>query len=215
MDPELVSEQLRCPSGNQGSKSAFKMNANNRATNLFAIKELAIADSDFVLEIGPGNGAFVADILKVCPNIQYRAVDWSEDMVNEAIRLNFPLVRTGQVKFVLGQSDRLPFSDNQFNKALSVHTIYFWDQPQNHFKEIARVLKPGSRLCLAFGQYDFMEKLSFTKFNFQLYHRAEVIQLLEKAGFKIEKTLMHEECGESNSGERVEKQIEVILAVLN
>jgi ubiquinone/menaquinone biosynthesis C-methylase UbiE len=42
----------------------------------------------------------------------------------------------------------LPFEDNRFDKAFSIHSIYFWEQPKNVLKEINRVLKPTGKIVL-------------------------------------------------------------------
>ena len=37
-----------------------------------------------------------------------------------------------------------------FDKVYTVHTLYFWPQPLNYAREIARVSKPGGRFVLGF-----------------------------------------------------------------
>jgi SAM-dependent methyltransferase len=55
---------------------------------------------------------------------------------------------------VLGCSDDLPFSDAAFDKALAVHTIYFWPSPERDLAEILRVLVPDGKLVLGFRPGD-------------------------------------------------------------
>ena len=44
----------------------------------------------------------------------------------------------------------LPFADAAFDKALCVHVLYFWNDLNQAFAEIARVLKPRAKLALLF-----------------------------------------------------------------
>ena len=151
MDPKLIATQLRCPHGKDGAEVAKRMNQNNKSTNLVAISELAVVEGDSVLEIGPGNGAFVSAVLGDRPNVRYTGIDWSADMVATAKSINSKLVESGKASFVHGNSDHLPFADNTFTRALAVHMIYFWEPVENHLAEIMRVLRPNSEFCLCFG----------------------------------------------------------------
>ena len=39
----------------------------------------------------------------------------------------------------------LPYADASFDKALCVHVVYFWNDLDAAFRDIARVLRPGGR----------------------------------------------------------------------
>ena len=131
-------------------------------------------------------------------------------MVEEAKRLNSGLLATSRVSFIQGSSECLPFADDAFNKALAVHTIYFWQRPEAHLAEIARVLRPNGRFCLCFGDEVFMRNLPFVQYGFQLYDTSQVVRKLNLAGFHVTQSLIHEEMGESNAGEPVQKRINII-----
>ena len=44
----------------------------------------------------------------------------------------------------------LPFEAASFDKALSVHTVYFWPDPTAHLAEAFRVLRQGGRFVLCY-----------------------------------------------------------------
>lgn len=211
MDPKSLAAQLRCPSGQAGIDAAGKMNQTNKATNFAVFAELAVVDGDSMLEIGPGNGGLISTLLADKPNVRYTGIDWSQDMVEEARRLNRELLASNRVSFVRGSSECLPFADGAFNKAFSVHTIYFWQRPEDHLAEIARVLRPNGRFCLCFGDETFMRNLPFARYGFQLYETSQLVRKLNVAGFHVTRSLLHEEIGESNAGEPVRKQIKIIV----
>jgi ubiquinone/menaquinone biosynthesis C-methylase UbiE len=55
---------------------------------------------------------------------------------------------TGRVTLLRGDVAALPFADQQFDKVLSIHTFYFWPNPQQILQDIFRVLKPKGMLVL-------------------------------------------------------------------
>lgn len=211
MEPRILASQLRCPSGTEALDVALKMNEANRLLNQKCIDLLQLKSGDSLLEIGPGNGAFVADIIKVAENISYMGLDWSDDMVVEAQRLNEYWVKQGRAQFQQGSSEHLPFATGLFNKVLTVHTLYFWEKPSDHLAQIRRVMKPAGLFCIAFGDSSFMKELSFVPYGFNLYDEAEVCALLRSSGFRVVTTAHHQERGLSNTGDLVDKIINIII----
>lgn len=212
MESQKLASQLRCPSGAEAADVAQRMNEANRVLNHKCIDLLQLKAADSLLEIGPGNGAFVTDIINVADDISYTGLDWSLEMVAEAERFNEPLVAQKRAKFLQGSSEQPIFAASSFDKVLSVHTLYFWEKCTEHFAEIRRVLKPGGLFCIAFGDRSFMKDLPFTPYGFNLYDAAEVSILLRASGFQIVETYQHKESGLSNTGELVDKVINIIIS---
>ncbi|MEM9770036.1 MAG: class I SAM-dependent methyltransferase [Cyanobacteria bacterium P01_D01_bin.73] len=206
-----VAAQLRKPSGLEAYKVADKLNKVNGETNLAAIAAMGINANDRVLEIGPGNGKFAESIISSASDVTYAGLDWSQEMVDAASQLNAPLIQAGKATFSVGTSAEIPFADKEFTKAISVHTIYFWEEPRSHLHEIKRVLKTGGQLCLCFGDESFMKSLPFVQFGFQLYDKKKAESCLAESGFKIAKALTYTEIGRSNSGGFVEKLINILV----
>ncbi|MDO8827471.1 class I SAM-dependent methyltransferase [Methylophaga sp.] len=211
MEPHFLASQLRCPSGTEALDVAQKMNEANGSLNHKCIDLLQLRSSDSLLEIGPGNGAFVGDIFNAADKISYVGIDWSSEMVAEAERLNEHLVEQECVRFQQGSSDQLPFEAGFFDKVLTVHTLYFWEMPGDHLAEIRRVMKPAGLFCIAFGDSSFMKKLPFTPYGFHLYDEAEVCTLLRSFEFQIMDTYQHKESGFSNAGDLVDKIFNIIV----
>ena len=205
MTPEQLAAQLRRPHGAAAADVGQGMNAHNAGVNRRAIALLGVADGHHVLEIGPGNGAFAQEVVTAAASVTYTGVDWSADMVAEAGRRHHALVGSGRARFVQGSSDQLPFPEAHFDRVLTVNTLYFWEQPQDHLAEVARVLKPGGVLSLGFGDRAFMQNLPFVQHGFTLYDAADVHALLERTGFQVLEAQRYEETGRSNTGEAVHK----------
>lgn len=67
---------------------------------------------------------------------------------------------------------------------LAMHTLYFWRSPESHFREVARVLRPGGRFVVGFRPAD--DRAVTSQFPASVYtfrETEEVEALLLKAGF--------------------------------
>jgi ubiquinone/menaquinone biosynthesis C-methylase UbiE len=210
--PRELAAQLRCPGGQDGPEVARRMNTANGALNRHCIELLGLEPGHRVLEIGPGNGAFAGEVVGAAEGVSYVGLDWSADMVAAARRGNPDGVAQGGMHFQQGDSAQLPFAASAFDRVLSVHTLYFWERPANHLAEIRRVLRPGGRLCLAFGERRFMQDLAFTSFGFTLYEPAQVETMLAEAGFQQVAIQSRRETGSSNTGEVIDKVVSIALA---
>lgn len=202
--------QLRRPHGAAAADVALKMNDANARTNEAAIAAMMVRYGTDVLELGPGNGRFAEQIVEAAEAVTYTGLDWSAEMVEAASALNAARVAAGGVSFRRGSSDRMPFDDASFDRVLAVHTLYFWDRPADHLREVHRVLRPGGRLCIAFGDRGFMRELPFTAYDFTLYTRISACELLEACGFSIVRALLHGERGVSNDGTVVDKSVHIL-----
>ena len=211
MEPEHLASQLRCPNGDKALEVGLSMNKANYNLNRECINLLELNDENVVLEIGPGNGAFVQEILQEAKGINYVGIDISTALVAEASRLNDTQIRKGSAKFECGDSRALPFDAGYFDRVFTVHTLYFWDKPYEHLSEIRRVLKPSGTFCIAFGNREFMKNLPFVKYGFEFYDDSSACHLLREVGFKIESVHKFTERGLSNTGESVDKLVHVIV----
>jgi len=71
-----------------------------------------------------------------------------------------------------------------FDKVYTVHTLYFWPQPLNYAREIARVSKPGGRFVLGFRTGGDPETRNFPSSIYRFYTADDVQALLRGGGFK-------------------------------
>ncbi|MEM8960787.1 MAG: class I SAM-dependent methyltransferase [Acidobacteriota bacterium] len=209
--PRDLAALLRRPSGPAAEAAADRMNTANERTNLEAIDALGIVADDRVLEIGPGNGTFAATMIERAPGVSYVGLDWAEEVVAIARKRNRTLIEAGQARFEVGTSSQIPFDDGSFDKALAVHTIYFWDDPRAHLSELKRVLAPGGKLCLGFGDRSFMADLPFTAYGFNLYDHVTVLEHLRATGFSSFDIRQHVERGQSNTGAVVDKLVNILV----
>ena len=206
MDQEALKSfagQLRQPQGEYAIAVGEKMNQVNLHINQYSIEALHLATDDNVLEIGMGNGFFVKDIVSNDSSIKYTGCDFSQVMVEEAIKQNETFVKSEQARFYLAGAEKLPFDNETFNKVFSVNTIYFWNDQQLALSEIWRILKPGGKIVIAIRPKSIMQHYEFVKYGFALFSKDELINLLSKSNFKVTYTLEKEEPDQEINGEKL------------
>lgn len=209
-DWQELARQLRSPSGDEGRKVAVSMNHANMEMIVRAFELSELAPDQQLLELGPGNGAHLQEVMHRWPGICYTGVEISETMIHEACTRNQGL---RNIALLMTDGQKLPFGDQAFDRILTVNTLYFWEEPAAYAAEIRRVLKTESGLfCLAFVDDESMEKLPFTAHGFKLYNLETARQLLADAGFVIRGKFSETGTILSNTGDKIDRTINYILA---
>lgn len=180
---QTLARNLRQPTGFMGKLVGLFMNKGNDFMNRFTINFLDPQNSDRILEIGFGNGKYIRELAKIANNGIVGGVDYSETMVQQAVKRNKALIDRGIVKIKRGEVSKIPFDNESFNKVFTVNTLYFWPNPSKDLQEIHRILKPAGKLIITFRSKEKMETLEFTKHGFTLYEPQEVVALVKSAGF--------------------------------
>ncbi|WET49452.1 class I SAM-dependent methyltransferase [Chryseobacterium indologenes] len=208
---KILAQHLAHPQGEKGVEIGEMMNATNISMTLESIRALLIEDDEHILEIGHGNAGHLKNILSLAKGLKYTGIDISETMYQEAKRLNQEF--KNQADFILYEGTKLPFEDKTFDKIFTVNTVYFWENPLDFLNEIGRVLKDNGTFVLTFGQRDFMEKLPFTAYDFNLYNNKEMEELVSKSHFKRMKNSEKEEEIKSKTGNETIQRIYTILTI--
>jgi ubiquinone/menaquinone biosynthesis C-methylase UbiE len=182
--PEFIARQSRCPTGLLGRLIGYIMSAETATANEEALTLLDLQPSDRLLEVGFGHGRTIERAATALATGFIAGIDLSEEMVRMAERRCRRLIRHGKVALKVGNSDHLPFPDQYFDKALSVHTVYFWADPEAHLLEIRRVLADGGRLVLGFHSREDKMAADFPASVYTFYTADEVGGLLEASGFE-------------------------------
>ena len=163
---KLLSKQARKPTRFLGKRIARAMNKGNTPLYRFVIPLLDLQPGCRILEIGFGNGKMFSEVFSACKNIHITGLDFSPTMVDEARLYNVDALQSGILDLHHGSSDQMPFEDNTFDRVFCINVAYFWNPPQDHLKEVRRVLKPGGIFCPVLRDRKSLEGVPFTKHGF-------------------------------------------------
>ncbi len=208
-----VAEQLRCPQGNAGKEMADKMYRTNTDMLVQSLQFLDITDENKVLEIGHGNCKHLDLLLSKAQNIKYCGLEISELMQQEAKQINADVVKRREADFLLYDGEVLPFTENTFDRILTINTLYFFKNATDMFRQIYKILENEGIFILCFQKKEFIQNLSFTKYNFSIYSTEEVREMLTKVGFTIAEEIHKEEETISKIGDKVIRKYIIIKAI--
>lgn len=185
--PLFIAEHARRPHGLLGLLVAEVMAIETLRDNRKATGLLQIEKGMRIIDVGAGHGRALREICRAAPSVIATGVDDSPKMLAIAARKNARLIATGRVRLISGSSDSLPCDAAAFDGAMTVNTVYFWSEPRDHFREIARVLRPDGRFVIGFrAGGDPALEAQFPAEIYRFRPALEVAEMLEECGFEIE-----------------------------
>ncbi|WP_442846275.1 class I SAM-dependent methyltransferase [Leeuwenhoekiella sp. H156] len=205
-----LANQLGCPTASKGLAVAKQMQESNKEMIINAFKILDIQPKDSILELGPGNGWHLSQVLKNKELITYTGLDISKLMVEEAKKNNSVFAKQRTVQFQTYNGTLLDFPAEQFNKIIAINTIYFWRDPNKIINQLYNLLQKGGSLVLGYAERKFMEQLPFTTHGFELYETVELVRILELCGFSNFALKVHTDKVLSKMGTQVERDYTVL-----
>jgi ubiquinone/menaquinone biosynthesis C-methylase UbiE len=162
------------------------MAVETEAANRAAIDSLALREDDRVLDFGCGPGRSLIELARRVPKGRIAGVDHSEEMVRMARRAVQRSCGREAVAIEHVCSATLPFADDHFDKAMSVHTIYFLPDMRATLTEIGRTIRPGGALALVFRPASDPATADFPGDVYRFDAVSEVVSVLRAAGFEPE-----------------------------
>lgn len=177
-----LAAQFARPSGLAGRLLiAPWLNRISRAMNRLVLEALDPRPDEDLLEIGFGGGALLEAMLARSSG-SVTGVDISGTAVARARRR---LGKARRLRLFQGSVERIPLAEATVDAACSVNNIYFWTDPAAGFAELARVIRPGGRLVIAFEPPEELAKWPGHRFGFRIFEEAEVVALATAAGFDL------------------------------
>lgn len=213
-DMEEVASQLSCPSGNKGKEIGELLHSTNIEMIQKSILALQLKCHQNILELGHGNCSHLSYLMKKAADLKYVGMEISDVMQQEAERINEPFINNNQALFQTFDGINIPYTENYFDAAFSVNTVYFWQKPTTFLNEIHRVLKIHGVFVLTFVNKASMEQLPFVSETniFTLYDQQKVLNLVSETNFELTALDTKTEQVKSKTGEWINR--EYCIAIL-
>jgi ubiquinone/menaquinone biosynthesis C-methylase UbiE len=177
--------QFRKPSGWFGRVIGNRMAEGNVYDAQWTVSLLDIQPEHHILEIGFGPGVSTRIAAEKATKGFVAGIDHSETMVQAARTRNIETIQAGQMELKQGDVASLSYPDETFDKAFSIHSIYFWAKPIECLQELRRVLKPGGLLAITIQPKDKWSELQQRETSLRtLYFSADLVTMFDAAGFR-------------------------------
>ena len=137
-----------------------------------------------ILDLGCGGGRNIEYFLTKADKVY--GLDHSETSVKMASEINKKAIMTGRCQILVGDVKSLPFEDESIDIVTAFETIYFWNDIEECFKEIYRVLKEGGQFLIC-NEVSSKERRDVKKLlkiiNFEVYKAEDLTKMLRGLGF--------------------------------
>ena len=179
----FLTRQFGNPRGVIGDFLGRRMAKGNVYDAQWTISLLNIQLHHRILEIGFGPGVSTQIASEKASQGFVSGIDHSETMLQAASRRNANAIQTGRMELKKGDVGSLPYPDEMFDIAFSLHSIYFWPEPVRCLKELRRVLKTGGLLAITIQPKDkWVPKVDQSIMN--LYFGGDIASMFSEAGLR-------------------------------
>jgi ubiquinone/menaquinone biosynthesis C-methylase UbiE len=186
---EKLVRQCRKPQGLIGRLAGRAMNVGHAKVRRWGLGYVSSESYTAVLDVGCGGGGALRDMASKFPSAKLYGIDYSQDMVLLAKKVNKRLIERGRIEITHGSVSSLPFADNTFDLVTAFEAYYFWPDLHSDLQEIKRVLSSEGRLLLVNEVY---ENEKFQDRNrkwaswadMHLHSPADYREFLTKAGYE-------------------------------
>jgi len=115
-----------------------------------ALEGMRIAPGENILDLGCGAGWLSRILAKGVPEGRVVGMDISDEMIRRARRSSVDL---GNLVFVAGEVNEIPWEPNFFSRVISVESSYYWPDPARGLREIYRVLAEEGSAWILINYY--------------------------------------------------------------
>lgn len=186
MDKEqlrAVTAQLAQPSGAKGAEIAGKMNDTNALITERAIAALAPQIGEFIIELGPGNGALSRGLVQTLgPGGRYLGIEVARDMVPVAEEI-LRGAGNAQVDVYAGDCHDVSVEDASIDGLFAVNVLYFVDDLDALLGRIRPWFQPGGRCVFGIRPSKTLKAFKFHEFGYHIRPVAEIEGALRTHGF--------------------------------
>jgi ubiquinone/menaquinone biosynthesis C-methylase UbiE len=155
---DRIADGLRNNGLNPGDLRASDLEAvdefhfRGRAATLELMAQMNLTRDSNVLDIGSGLGG-VARTIADAAGCRVTGIDLTKEFCDAATAMSRWVKLDDMTEFHQGDATNLPFPDNQFDRAVTVHVAMNIPQKNRMYDEARRVLEPGG----IFAVYDILQ----------------------------------------------------------
>ena len=197
----IIASQFGHPHGLIGRLVGKIMARSNADFNRWVVQEVRKAydgEAARIVELGPGPGIGLDEILRLFPAATVWGVDPSPEMLSQSRKRNLEHVEAGRLTLLNGSATLLA-DLAPIDIVVATHVVYFWHQPAAELAQLHGGLRAGGLLALAYQLRQHMPKVSQTNFpkkGHLLYGSDdELVELLRDAGFRAVSNLVKGSAG--------------------
>ena len=181
-------ENFRKPKDNFGGRFMLRsMNKGHEKLAKWGRSYLNIDKNYTVLDLGCGGGRNIEYFLTKADKVY--GLDHSETSVKMASEINKKAIDTGRCQILVGDVKSLPLEDESIDIVTAFETIYFWNDIEECFREIYRVLKNGGQFLIC-NEVSSKERRDVKKLlkmiNFEIYKPNDLTKMLTEVGFSCQ-----------------------------
>lgn len=175
--------QLACPSGEEGKTIAEEMNEVNAFITERSIEKLVPEVGECIVEVGPGNGMLSLPIIKrLGRRGKYIGLELSADMTRQA-QESLTSHEAATVMILNCDVMTATVQPNSVDGLIAVNTLYFIDDLDVFFRNLANWLKPGGRAVFGIRSEQCLQAIPFTRYGFHIRPLEEIKMSLLVNGF--------------------------------
>lgn len=154
------------------------------------LRRMDLRPGERILDLGCGSGwatRMLAQEVGQGPQGfgQVVGVDISDEMIRQARAASKEF---GNIMFVTGSANQIPWEENFFDKVLSVESFYYYPDQERALAELFRVMAPRGRLFILINLYkDNAYSLQWVpklKVPVHIRSAAEYVEMLQKHAFE-------------------------------
>lgn len=177
-----VASQLSCPQGDNGIEMGNKMNTLNAFITQRTIEALSPKPSEYIVELGPGNGSLSESLLDSLGNSgKYYGIEPSEVMAGEiTLRLSD---KSCDIEIIQGDHLTAIIPDRSIDGLFAVNVLYFIENLDEFFQLIRNWMKSDSRVVFGVRSDDALKKLPFIEYGFNVRSADEIKSCMRNNGF--------------------------------
>jgi trans-aconitate methyltransferase len=184
----MIAQQFGRPRGLLGRLIGRGMAKRNGEFSRWVVDQLrtSVPEESRIVELGPGPGVGLEEIVKRFPQARVWGIDPSAEMLSQSRKRNSATVATGRLSLIQGNAASLS-EIAPVDVIVANHVLYFWHEPADELAQIHSFLLPGGLLALGYQLKQNMPSMAqknFPRLGHLLYEsEAEVDSLFRAAKF--------------------------------